>query len=291
VIINAKKIKNMKKIFTTITAFAAIISFCVVLVSWNGIGNEHENLMNDGAPQKVAGDPYGGNKTCATTCHSDGTVTPQTDWITSDIPVNGYVAGTTYNITATVTLANYAMFGFEVSPQNAGDTVVGTLIASAETQLKGTGRYVTQLGTSNTGAGSRSWTFQWTAPATGLGPVTFYGAFLAADESGDDTGDLVYTSTMQVSENLGIGIAPVSSEADINIYPSVSDGQFTLQVGNAQLANNDCNLEIYNMAGAKVYQSKISVLKSNIILPVEAGMYLAWIKTGNTDTLRKIIIK
>jgi len=281
----------MKKIFTTVTAITAFILSCIVLISWNGIGNEHETLMSGGAPQKVAGDPFGGNFTCAKSgCHDDGTVTPQTGWITTDIPLDGYIPGTTYNVTATVTLAGHSLFGFEVSAQNAGDTVVGTLIASAETQLKGSGKYVTHTATSNTGTDTRSWTFQWTAPTTGLGPVTLYGAFLAADGSDDPTGDLVYTSTTEVSEYF-VGIESVSAEANINIYPSVSNGQFTLQVGNEQLANDNCNLEIYNVAGAKVYQSKINSLKSNIVLPVPAGMYLAWIKTGNTDTLRKIIIK
>ena len=59
-------------------------------------------------------------------------------------------------------------------------------------------------GTSN---GPVTWTFQWTAPALGTGPVTFYAAGVAADNSQDaDQGDFTYTTSVASSEGASIGV-------------------------------------------------------------------------------------
>ena len=283
----------MKKIFTTISILMAVVSASVVLTSWN---DDDQTLNSSGAPVDVngkgySGDPFGGNLDC-TTCHNDGSASNRTGMITSNIPGTGYVAGNTYTITATVVEAGITKFGFQCTPQNASGTLLGTLtpIGTTETQLKGSGRYITHKGTSTTGSGSRSWSFQWTAPATGLGPVTFYGAFNAADGDFTDLGDQIFLSTTVVSEFLnGIGIPQLPSESSISIYPTVSNEQFTVAVGSG--SGNQYNLEIYNVAGEKVYQSQISSLTSHLSLDVPNGLYFVWLKTENSNTFRKIVVQ
>ena len=47
---------------------------------------------------------------------------------------------------------------------------------------------------SNTPNGPVSWTFAWTSPPVGTGPVVWYVAGNAADNSGSNSGDHIYTS-------------------------------------------------------------------------------------------------
>src|SRR5204863_8988529 len=93
-------------------------------------------------------------------------------------------------------------FGFEISPQSITGTLLGTLMITntTETQLVGANKYVTHKLAGTTGAGSKTWNFNWTAPVAGTGNVTFYGAFNVANNSGNSSGDTIYKSTLVVSE-------------------------------------------------------------------------------------------
>jgi hypothetical protein len=130
-----------------------------------------EMFYPTGAPAGYTGSP-GDGQNC-TACHG-GTATTSTGWITSNIPGTGYVPGQTYQITATNNLTGSGKYGFEVSPQNVAGGLLGTLAAGSGSQLVGSGKYVTHT---NANITNNVWTFNWTAPATGTGPVTFYGAF------------------------------------------------------------------------------------------------------------------
>ncbi|MEI6060401.1 MAG: choice-of-anchor V domain-containing protein [Bacteroidota bacterium] len=128
-------------------------------------------MYPNGAPAAVTGSPGDGSN--CTSCHG-GTATTTASLITSNIPAGGYTAGQTYQITATNTLTGSGKYGFEVSPQNASGTQLGTLVAGSGSKLVGGTKYVTH---SNATSSLSTWTFNWVAPAAGTGAVTFYGAF------------------------------------------------------------------------------------------------------------------
>jgi hypothetical protein len=168
-----------------------------------------------GAPAGTTGSPADGT-TCANQgCHTGSAVIPITGWITSNIPGSGYVPGHVYSITAKAVYIGRSKFGFEVSPQNAAGNVLGTMTpVGIKTHLNGAG-YITQTGNANIGTDSLSWTFNWTAPASGSGNLTFYGAFNCANGNSAVSGDLIYTSTLAVIEapspGVDAGILAVSS--------------------------------------------------------------------------------
>ena len=156
----------------------------------------------DGAPSGVANDPSSGSANC-TNCHSGTATTPATTVanITTNIPASGYTPGTTYTVTATVNYTGRTRFGFEVSPQNAAGTYKGTMIVTNTAQTKITGtKYITQTAGGNTGTGTKSWTFNWVAPAAGTGTVTFYGSLMAANNNGGTSGDATYIVQKSVTE-------------------------------------------------------------------------------------------
>jgi hypothetical protein len=126
----------------------------------------------NGAPAGMTGSPGDGNN--CTSCHG-GTATTSTNWITSNIPVGGYIAGQTYQITATNSLTGSGKYGFEISPQNSSGTLLGTMALGANCKFAdGNSKYITH---SNATSSLHVWTFNWTAPVAGTGSVTFYGAF------------------------------------------------------------------------------------------------------------------
>lgn len=139
------------------------------------------------SPYNYSGSPSDG-RDCSY-CH--GNMTTATGWITSNIPVSGYVPGTTYQITATNTISGSGKYGFEVSPQSVSGTLLGTLTAGTNSKVVGSGKWITQ---STASSGVSSWTFSWTAPAAGTGTVTFYGSFARS------TGSAVKNSTLVVAE-------------------------------------------------------------------------------------------
>lgn len=139
------------------------------------------------SPYNYSGSPADG-RDCSY-CH--GNMTTASGWITSNIPVSGYIPGTTYQITATNTISGSGKYGFEVSPQSPSGTLLGTLTAGTNSKVVGSGKWITQ---SSSSTSVTSWTFSWTAPAAGTGTVTFYGSFARS------TGSAVKNCTLVVSE-------------------------------------------------------------------------------------------
>jgi len=85
-------------------------------------------LYPTGSPGGKTGSQGDGSANC-TECHS-GVAQQASGWITSTIPVSGYMPGQTYTITATGTHAGVAKFGFEVTAEDASAAKKGTIIVT-----------------------------------------------------------------------------------------------------------------------------------------------------------------
>lgn len=156
---------------------------------------------SSGSPGGKTGSPGDNGNTC-TQCHG-GTASPQEGWITSTIPAEGYVPGETYTVTATGTHDGVVKFGFEVTSEDMSAEKTGTLIVTnaTENQLANGNSSITHKSTGTTPSGNmKTWSFDWVAPAQGTGDITFYGAFNAANGNGNNSGDVIYTSTLPVVE-------------------------------------------------------------------------------------------
>ncbi|MEI6817209.1 MAG: choice-of-anchor V domain-containing protein [Bacteroidota bacterium] len=182
------------KLKITISVLAVVMTVFI----FDALSNKVHSYVG-GPPAARTGSPGNGGSTCYNGCHTGTAVTAQTGWITSNIPTQGYIGGTVYTITATATYTGRSTFGFEIACQNTSGTALGTIInTSSQTQLNGT--YITHNSTGVSGTNSKTWTFNWKAPAAGTGAVTFYGAFNCANGNGNNFGDIIYTSTLAVPE-------------------------------------------------------------------------------------------
>lgn len=277
----------MKKNLLILVSAGLVIALCSTTFSVNS--------SSSGAPSGKANDPASGSANC-TDCHS-GTATSATTQasITSTIPAAGYTPGTTYTITATVNFTGRSTFGFEVSPQNSSGIKLGTLInTSAQTKLVGSSKYVTHTQAGNSGTNTKSWTFDWTAPAVGSGAVTFYGAFMAANGNGTSSGDIVYRSSYTVSEAVASGISEV--EANTNAL-TVINLKNALQISyNAQSAAT-ANVELYTLNGTLVSttsfeQQNAGAVNLNVDVKdgLNTGIYIVKVQQGTQVLTKKLAL-
>jgi PKD repeat protein len=148
-------------------------------------------------PAANAGDPGAGN---CTSCHSGTAITSGTAWSSialSGLPANGYVPGTVYTLTINGGTAATSKNGFQLTSLNASNAMAGAIAAGTGTATStSSGKtYVSQSG--NNGA---SWSFNWTAPTSGTGTVTFYAAYNGSNSGGSNSGDAIYLKTFTLSQ-------------------------------------------------------------------------------------------
>ncbi len=209
----------MKKIYISLFIITSV-AIALVFDSTSTYSNP------SGAPAGCSSSPSD-QATCATSgCHS-GTASAKDGMVTSDVPSTGYIPGSVYTITVSITKSGTSKWGFECSPQDASGTRIGTLAItnSTETKLVGSSTYVTHKTAGNSGSGSKSWSFHWTAPSSGTGDVPFYASVMAANNNGGTSGDLVYYDTYYVAEDVSTaGIHENSNENFFSIYPNPIEG-------------------------------------------------------------------
>jgi uncharacterized repeat protein (TIGR01451 family) len=136
-----------------------------------------------------------------------------------------YVPGQTYQITVTHNNSDPARlrWGFQLTAlddanEKAGDLQsLNPLTQVLNNQGPGSSRqYIehTSSGTFINQQGGASWTFNWTAPQTNVGPVTFYAAGNQANNDGNTSGDYIYYTFVQAQP------AAVVSDFSITATPA-----------------------------------------------------------------------
>ncbi len=156
-------------------------------------------LRDTGSPGGFTGSPMDGQN--CTMCHTSFVAQTVPNLISADIPQQGYESGQRYQITVTGSHTGATTMGFELTAES-GDGKAGTFtVSSGSTRLVNSDNAVTHTnqGVAASG-GSRTWTVNWTAPATGTGNVTFYVAVNGGNGNSVPAGDQIYLSSLTVSE-------------------------------------------------------------------------------------------
>jgi len=162
-----------------------------------------------GSPGGKTGSPTDGADCMQ--CHA-GAFLSSTSNITSNIPSSGYVPGNIYNITAVNNGGGMDPKGFEITcEENTSNTKIGAFLItnSNATQFANNGSAVTHTTAGNS---LSTWSFDWEAPVSGTGDITFYGAFIEAGyPMGSNMGDVYSSTTLSVSEFLATEITETSN--------------------------------------------------------------------------------
>lgn len=270
------------------TKFTLALSLMLAVGMVYDYNTRSAQSSSSGAPNGYTGDPsVNSGQTCGMGgCHSGGPAPTGNEMseITSNIPVGGYVPGETYDITVSVA-GGGSKFGFSLS--TSGNA--GTLIAGSGVQLNGGGNYVTHTFSSNTGSGSRTWNFQWTAPQSGTGAVTFYASTLYANGSGS-SGDVTIPVSTTVQEASGVGITEAELEA-LTVYPNPVIDEINVA---AKDVDEEIMFSLYGVDGRLVVEEThepgeitIDVADKNL----STGIYFLRMEAGGNSTIKKLLVK
>lgn len=262
----------MKKQFITITALLFTLGLSVQQIISNPTG----------APLPATGGPAESGNTCFQSgCHV-GAPMDASNIITTDIPAGGYVPGTTYNITVTVTGSGAK--GFMMSSQNVSGSFIGTWMSGTGSKITFT-NYITH--STDKPASPAVWAFKWKAPAAGSGSTTLYGAFAV-------TRNTTHKQTITVKESGATGVAEVNNGAAFNAYPNPITNQLTLSLDLLQSEHMTINMvSIDGKQSTVLFDGVRASGKQEASFDVshmDNGIYLIHIASATTSNYRKVLI-
>jgi uncharacterized protein (TIGR03437 family) len=142
----------------------------------------------NGAGTRLTGAP--GEQTCAR-CHSGAAGSGSVKITTTSA---SYTPGVKQRLTVTVADPTMRRWGFQLTP------TAGTL-ATVDANVRLNSQYANQTsaGSRNGTTGSVTFEVDWTPPATAANKITIYAAGLAANGNGNTSGDLTYTTSLELS--------------------------------------------------------------------------------------------
>lgn len=259
----------MKKLYKYLIVF--IVPF-MLFFSWPS-----------GSPGGLTGSPGDGGETC-TNCHDSFEVESQSNWITSNIPAEGYTPGETYVITATGTHAGVVNFGFELTAEDNAGTKTGTFSVTDETRTKFANNNLAITHTANgitPTDNSNTWSMDWTAPSEDTGEVMFYAAFNAGNGTGGTSGDQIYTSVLNAKQST-VGIGDDLFAEEIKLYPNPATNYFNIDIPEGS------EIRIFDVLGHQVFKNEKANYQERIdISGFEAGFYFVQVlNDGNTASMR-----
>ena len=223
----------------------------LLIMLTSGTENDDGKAGRTGAP---------GEQTCVNTCHNSFALNSGPGSITLSSPdlVNWtYAPGETYSLELTIEQTGIGLFGMGLGVLDASGANAGQLIITdpGSTQLKS----AVVLGNVRTnvvhtlngggGLGSKTFTFAWTAPATDIGPVTFYYAGNAANGNGNDSGDRIYTGSQVVVPG-SVGLAERMAGGALQAYPNPAHNTVWLDL--RSIPSGRLTVELIDLQGRRV---------------------------------------
>jgi uncharacterized protein (TIGR03437 family) len=163
-------------------------------------------------PARRSGVPTDDNGTVCTACHRTFVVpNPDTDGSVTVETADTYTPGVAQTIRVTVKHPQALRWGFQLTARRVTNTndMAGSLTATnADTitrcdgvngSCEGARQFIGHANAPVTAAGvGFTFTFDWTPPANDVGDIMFYFAGNAADNSGTNAGDRIYTGTKRI---------------------------------------------------------------------------------------------
>ncbi len=238
-------------------------------------------IGNTGAP---------GEGTC-TGCHSGSTL-PASGVVTFSFSGtnNLYVPGVTYDVSLETNTGTKN--GFQMTALDGTNAAAGTFVA-------GTGSSIISANNKNyirhaTSSGISTWNFDWNAPSTSVGPITFYYTLNVTNANGNTGGDQIYVGNTVISEDISSGIFESNKLAsqiemkvqnrELNISYNISDAS------SIYFCSQDINgkqVDYHNFG-----KMTNGIHSHNILLDSKysSGVYLFTVFVNNNPVTKKIYI-
>ena len=223
-----------------------------------------------------------------TSCHDNTGNFNASVAITSNIPSGGYALSTKYQITITQTSTGALDHGFQITAENTVAAKVGVFSVPDTTyvQTDTFGHFVTQTLAGHEGTGSEKvWNFDWTAPPTNVGTITFYVASVAGN-GGSVTNTQVVYNTLNIGGVLGVNKAQL---LNFSMYPNPSSGHVNLQLPSG---NYRAQVKVYDYLGKTLIQNSINSQNTNLnISNLSAGIYFVRIQSDSKVGTKKLVVR
>lgn len=290
----------MKKSYILLSALAVSVGI-YSFQSGNGtekkmISSYHKDASGKGGA--YAGAP--GDQNC-TQCHTGNTQSGATvnsvTFISGSTPVTEYTPGASYTISLAMS-PNPSKKGFQAVAMNSNNQIVGTATGNTigGTQTKTTNR-PTHKSTSNTSS-NMVWLWDWTAPATDEGDITFYVASMSANNNGSaGSGDVVYLSQHVFGSSANNGLSDQKKDK-YNFSAGYSSDQNAIIMDFNSLIAEDMFLNLVDLSGKSVFTYKMNEAqvgknheKVSIPESIKDGIYVVNMFVGNNAMQQKIMIQ
>jgi len=247
-------------------------------------------LSEDGKAGKT-GAP--GEGTCVQ-CHAGTALNAGGGFVfveSSDMIFGQHQLGQTYDMSVTVGQTGNGLFGFSVVALDANGNSVGTFTAGSDNHtenftVSGSSRqYVTHNLNGGASQDEHTFNFTWTAPSEDFGTITFYATGLAANGNGMNSGDKVYSATLESPVMPNTGIDRGKDELSFQWDPTSK----TLFLVNASSVDG-AELIVSDLQGKIVVKTQ-SILDHTFQLGhLTSGCYLIQLRKGKQSWEKKIII-
>lgn len=189
---------NRKIQFNVIIGLFFIIFLCSAINNASGPGGGYTNAPSESS---------------CVSCHGGSLITSGTQLnslrFKGNFTGSGYIPDSTYNLEVTFKQTGRSKFGFQITALNAANEPIGTFSNTNNRTSRVTSsinsktrEYIqhTSTGTASVGTDSTRWTFDWVAPNSNVGKITFYVVVMATDNNNqNNSGDLVYAKTFEVN--------------------------------------------------------------------------------------------
>lgn len=214
-----------------------------------------------------------------------------------------YTPGQVYPISVTVAQTGIALFGlgFEAVKSTGANGGTLTITNSQQTQIKTktiSGNVRTNVvHQMNGGAGSntKTFTFNWTAPASGSGNITFYVSGNAANGNGSESGDYIYTAS-QVASQITTGLSDIAGfRASVNVFPNPVSENFNVhfalsEPGSVQIELISIEGKICDKIASETYAPGEHEISHTLPQGLKKGNYLLSIHNNGHVINKKIMI-
>ena len=206
--------------------------------------------FSTGPPDEKTGAPN--EDTCAQAgCHTGNDLNVSEGSLVLTIPET-YIPSEVYTIVVNLARAGQSRWGFEMTALDADGARAGSFEVddAGNTQLSeaNSKQYIkhTSAGTAQGTNDTHSWEFQWTAPDTDMGPITFYAAGNASNGNFNPIDDYIYTaqkeSTPPIPVVAGVSLEVVGDDA-LSTMDAVEGVSYTLKVTNTGNMTDTVSLE------------------------------------------------
>ncbi len=262
------------------------------------------DISSNSAPASSTGAP--GEVDCTTSgCHSTFKVNsgPGATTMSFEDGMTEYTPGKTYTINVDVNQASLIRFGFQLvaikDKDNSNAGQLSPIDASRNQITKGYGKFAerkymtyTYKSTEALTVGNGHWSFNWTAPATNEGPVTFYLSGLAANNDGMDIGDYCYTTSLKLGSPQ---VQDLNTAFSFSAFPNPVKDNITATYFLPE--NSDVKIEMIDLQGkiteellseqqqAGPYRVSLSLTKK-----YAPGVYFMSFKSNGNTSIQKMFI-